>query len=78
MNKISPFINFFSIKVVVIQQKVSCFQIVSIMYSQYILILLIMRRLHLSSLYVGHLFYKTTEVLHNLPNKIDKVPSQLD
>ena len=45
---------FFSIKVVVIQQKLSCFQIVSIMYWQYILILLIMRWPHLSSLYVGH------------------------
>ena len=55
MNKISPFINFFSIKVVVIQQKVSCFQIVSIMYWQYSLILISMWRLHLSSLYVGHI-----------------------
>ena len=49
------FYQFFFIKVVVIQQKLSCFQIVSIMYWQYILILLIMRRLHLSSLYVGHI-----------------------
>ena len=48
------FYQFFSIKVVVIQQKLACFQIVSIMYWQYLLILLIMRRLHLSSLYVGH------------------------
>ena len=48
------FYQFFSIKVVVIQQKLSCLQIVSIVYWQYILILLIMRRLHLLSLYVGH------------------------
>ena len=47
-------LSIFPIKVVVIQQKLSCFQIVSIMNWQYILILLIMRRLHLSSLYVGH------------------------
>ena len=47
-------LSIFSIKVVVIQQKLSCFQIVSITYWQYILILLIMRRLHLSSLYAGH------------------------
>ena len=46
---------FFSIKVVLIQQKVSCFQIDSIMYWQYILILISMWRLHLSSLYVGHI-----------------------
>ena len=46
---------FSSIKVVVIQQKVSCFQIVSIMYWQYILILISMWRLRLSSLYVGHI-----------------------
>ena len=48
-------LSIFSIKVVVIQQKVSCFQIVSIMYWQYILILISMWRLHLSSLYVGHI-----------------------
>ena len=48
------FYQFFSIKVVVLQQKESCFQIVSIMYWQYILISLRMRRLHLSLLYVGH------------------------
>ena len=35
MLNMSPFI-IFSIKVVVIQQKISCFQIVSIMYCQYI------------------------------------------
>ena len=44
---------FFSIKVVVIQQKVSCFQRVSIMYWHYILISLRMRRLHFSLSYVG-------------------------
>ena len=45
---------FFSIKVVVLQQKETCFQIESIMYWQYILISLRMRRLHLSLLYVRH------------------------
>ena len=54
MHKISPFIILFSIKVVVLQQKESCFQIVGIMYWQYILIPFRMRRLHLSLLYVGH------------------------
>ena len=43
----------FSIKVIVIQQKVSCFQIVSIVYWQYKLISLRMRRLHFSLSYVG-------------------------
>ena len=47
-------LSFFSIKVVVIQQKESCFQIVNIIYWQYISISLGMRRLHLSLLYVGH------------------------
>ena len=46
-------LSLFSIKVIVIQQKVSCFQIVNIMYWQYILISLRMRRLHFSLLYVG-------------------------
>ena len=45
---------FFSIKVVVLQQKESCVQIVSIMYWLYILISFRMRRLHLLCLYVGH------------------------
>ena len=48
------FYQFFSIKVVVLIQKESCFQIVSIMYWQYIWISFRMRRLHLSKLYVGH------------------------
>ena len=48
-------LSIFFIKVVVIQQKMSCFQIVSIMYWQYILILISVWRLHLSSLYVGHI-----------------------
>ena len=46
-------LSIFSIKVIVIQQKVACFQIVSIMYWQYILISLRMRRLHFSLSYVG-------------------------
>ena len=46
-------LSLFSIKVIVIQQNVSCFQIVSIMYWQYILISLRMRRLHFSLSYVG-------------------------
>ena len=45
---------FFSIKVVVFQQKESRFQIESIMYWQYILIAFRMGRLHLLLLYVGH------------------------
>ena len=48
------FYPFFSIKAVVIQQNVSCFQIVSTMYWLYILVSLRMPRLHLSWLYVGH------------------------
>ena len=44
---------FFSIQVIVIQQKVSCFQIVSIMYWHYILISLRMQRLQFSLSYVG-------------------------
>ena len=43
----------FSIKVIVIQQKVSCFQIVSIVYLQYKLISLRMQRLHFLLSYVG-------------------------
>ena len=46
-------LSLFSIKVIVIQQKVSCLQIVSIMYWQYILISPRMRRLHFSLSYVG-------------------------
>ena len=48
------FYPFFSIKAVVIQQNVSCFQIVSTMYWLYILVSLRMPRLQLSWLYVGH------------------------
>ena len=47
-------LSFFSIKVV-FQRKVSCVQIVSIMYWKYILISLRMQRLHLSLLYVGYI-----------------------
>ena len=47
------FYQFFSIKIIVIQQKVSCFQIFSILYWQYKLISLRMRQLHFSLSYVG-------------------------
>ena len=47
-------LSIFSIKVVVFQQKDSCFQIASIMYRQYKLISFRMRRLHFTLSYVEH------------------------
>ena len=57
-------LSIFSIKVIVIQEKVTCFQIVSIMYWQYLLISRTMRRLHFSLSYVGQFcIKKKTEFL---------------
>ena len=65
---------FFSIEFVVIQQKVSCFQIVKIIYLQYIQVLsfLRMQRLHISLLYVGHVcIIKRHSFLHTVVSTRD-------